>query len=266
MNLLAAAQYPRIAECDSHLDAKSGFSSLWRHHSDIINSRLFARWLPVDRVGLLLKTDLFDEAVSEGLHAIMASHAKRVVGIDISSSVIEAARFRYPLLEVVETDARRLPFADGAFDVIVSNSTLDHFQSKDEIALSLREFHRILRPGGVLLLTLDNLANPLVALRNALPFPWLHRFGIVPYYVGATCYPDGLRTALHDAGLKLLELDAVMHCPRVFAVAAARWMQKHAAPKSQKHFLSILRAFEFLSCLPTRFFTGYFIAAKAMRP
>ena len=214
----------------------------------------------------MYKRQLFDEAVAEGLHATIASHAERVIGMDISFSVIEAAKMRYPLLQAVEADARHLPFADAAFDVTISNSTLDHFRSKDEIALSLCEFHRVLRPGGILLLTLDNLANPLVALRNFLPFSWLHRLGVVPYYVGATCDPDGLRDTLEGVGLKLLEVDAVMHCPRVLAVAAARWMQKHAAPESQGRFLRFLRAFECLSRLPTRFFTGHFIAAKAMRP
>lgn len=263
---MTATEHPRITESDSYLNAEAGASSLWRQHSDIINSRLFEHWLPVDRVGLLLKTDLFDEAVYEGLHGIISSHAEHVIGMDYSFSVIGSTRFRYPQLQIVDADVRHLPFADATFDVVVSNSTLDHFQSKKEIVLSLREFHRVLRPKGLLLLTLDNLSNPLVALRNALPFSWLHRYGIVPYYVGASYDHNGLLTSLKDAGLKLLEMDAVMHCPRVLAVAAARWMQQHATPKSQRHFLSFLRAFEVLSCLPTRFFTGHFVAAKAMRP
>jgi ubiquinone/menaquinone biosynthesis C-methylase UbiE len=216
-------------------------------------------------LGKVLKTDLFDEALAEGLHAVAASHAERFIGIDISFPIIEAARMRYPTLQAIEADVRHLPFADAAFDVIISNSTLDHFPSKDDIALSLREFHRVLHSDGLLLLTIDNLANPLVALRNALPFSWLYRLGIVPYYIGAACRPDGLRAILEDAGLKVLELDAVMHCPRVLAVAAARWIEKHATLNTQRRFLGFMRAFERLAYLPTRFITGHFIAAKVVK-
>jgi SAM-dependent methyltransferase len=253
------------AERYSYLNVKSGFSHLWRHHSDSVNRDLLARWLPADCLGTLLKTDLFDEALAEGLHAVAASHAERFIGIDISFPVIEAARIRYPTLQAIGADVRHLPFADAAFDVIISNSTLDHLPSKDEIALGLREFHRVLRTDGLLLLTIDNLANPLVALRNALPFSWLYRLGVVPYYIGTACRPAGLRAILEDAGLKVLELDAVMHCPRVLAVAAAQWIEKHATLNTQRRFLAFMRAFECLACLPTRFITGYFIAAKMVK-
>ena len=90
----------------------------------------------------------------------------------------------------------------SSFDVVVSNSTLDHFETRDEILTSLRGFHRILRPGGRLLLTMDNLANPAVALRNALPYALLRRSKLVAYPIGATAGPGRLRRMLKDAGLR----------------------------------------------------------------
>jgi hypothetical protein len=57
---------------------------LWRAHSDAVNARLVARWLPESQVGRLLKTDALDEAVSDGLYPQLATRARRVVGIDIS--------------------------------------------------------------------------------------------------------------------------------------------------------------------------------------
>ena len=45
-----------------------------------------------------------------------------------------------------------LPFAEEAFDVIVSTSTLDHFAHRRDIVSSLHELHRVLRPGGEVLL------------------------------------------------------------------------------------------------------------------
>jgi len=250
---------------DPFLNANAKFPPLWRHHSDRINTELLRRWLPANRIDLLLKTDLFDEAIVEGLHSILTLHAKRLIGIDLSLPVMSEARLRYPHLQAVETDVRWLPFPDGKFDVIVSNSTLDHFESFDEIVVSLHEFYRILRPGGQLILTLDNLANPLIFLRNNLPFRLLHHLGIVPYFVGVTLGPHRLRHLLQGIGFDIIEVDAIMHCPRMFAVAIARWLERHASLKTQNAFLRFLMVFENCSRLPTRFLTGHFIAVKAIK-
>jgi SAM-dependent methyltransferase len=169
------------------------------------------------------------------------------------------------VLQVVGADVRCLPFASGSFDVIVSPSTLDHFAVSHEIVASLRELWRVLRTGGQLLLTLDNLANPAVALRNTLPFRLLHRLGIVPYYVGATYTPRRLRHILQGVGFEVLEVDAVMHCPRILVVMMAQMLEGRLGPETQRRFARYLMAFERLSCWPTRFLTGYFIAVRAMK-
>jgi ubiquinone/menaquinone biosynthesis C-methylase UbiE len=165
---------------------------------------------------------------------------------------------------VTWADVRHLPFANNMFDVIVSNSTLDHFKSLDEIVASLHELYRVLQVGGQLLLTLDNLANPIIALRNALPFALLNHLGIVPYYVGATCGPYLMQRTLQQVGFEVLEVSTVMHCPRVFAIAMARLLE-HAKPETQRCFLSFLMAFEYLSSWPTRFLTGHFVAVRAIK-
>jgi len=240
--------------------------ALWREHSDAVNSALLARWLPNDPVERLLKTDLFDEACSEGLYPLLASRARTVVGMDLSVLTAQTARLRYPALRTAEVDARCLPFADGTFDVIVSNSTLDHFESLDEVIVSLQELYRVLRADGQLLLTLDNLGNPVIALRNALPSWLLARLpSVVPYYVGATCGPRRLRCILEQIGFEVLEVEAVMHHPSVLAVATAGMLQRHAAPEAQKRFLARLMALERLSRLPTRFLTGHYVAVRAAK-
>ncbi len=239
--------------------------TLWRLHSDAVNSVLLARWLPVGRVKHLLKTDLFDEAYGDGLYRLLASKAQNIFGIDISAVTLHAARSRHTSLRAIGADTRCLPFADGTFDLIVSNSTLDHFESSYGIMASLCEMRRVLRDDGQLVLTLDNLANPVIALRNALPFRLLNRMRIVPYYVGASFGPLRLRRIVQQAGLKVLDVSAVMHCPRVFAVAIARMLEKHAGQETHKRFLRLLMTFERLSRWPTRFLTGHFIAVKAIK-
>jgi SAM-dependent methyltransferase len=239
---------------------------LWREYSDRLNATLFERWLPQDKVERLLKTDLFDEATGDkGLFPLLAAKARAVIGVDISLRTLHRAHARHGALRAVGADVCNLPFADHAFEVVVSNSTLDHMESLADLAKGLAELHRVLKRGGQLLLTLDNLSNPAVALRNALPQRLLTALHLVPYYVGATCGPRRLVGMLREAGFAAEQTEAVMHCPRVLAVLAAHGLDRLGGPASKARFLDHLLAWERLSHLPTRFFTGYLIAVKAVR-
>jgi ubiquinone/menaquinone biosynthesis C-methylase UbiE len=196
---------------------------------------------------------------------LLTSRARNVIGIDVSVLTLRAANTRHCSLQAIGADVRHLPFATGYFDVIISNSTLDHFETQDDIIKSIEELHRVLKRGGHLLITLDNLANPIIGLRNILPFPLLSRLGLVPYYVGASLGPYRLRRILRDVGFEIIQVQAVMHCPRIFAVIIARFLAKYTGDKTHKKFLRILLAFERLGIFPTRFLTGNFIAVKAMK-
>jgi SAM-dependent methyltransferase len=239
--------------------------SLWRVHSDAVNLDLLGRWLPGERVKFLLKTDAFDEAFGHGLYPLLKTKSEHVVIIDVAVSTFRLARARHGSLCVIGADARCLPFANGAFDTIVSFSTLDHFHSREEIVASLREFRRVLRSPGQLFLTLDNQANPIIRLRNALPFGLLRRLQLVPYYVGVTYGPRGLRSILQEVGFDVREVGAVLHCPRVLAVAIAHLLERHAGQATQRRFLRLLLTFERLAYWPTQFLTGHFVAVRALK-
>ena len=239
--------------------------ALWRIHSDAVNSSLLRCWLPVGRVEHLLKTDLFDEAFSGGMYPQLSLRAQNVIGIDISALTLQAARSRQGDRLMVRADVRHSPFASSSFDAIISTSTLDHFKSPHEIVASLRELRRVLRVGGQLLLTMDNLMNPVIALRNALPFRLLNRLGLVPYYIGATYGPRRLRRVLQQVGFEVVEVHAVMHCPRLLAVNLAQVLEGRTGPAVQRGLLRCLMAFEGLSRWPTRFLTGHFIAVRALK-
>jgi SAM-dependent methyltransferase len=209
--------------------APAGSQPLWRTHSDAVNIALCRRWWPASPVSRLLKTDLFDEVHGGGLTPFLRERAGTVQGIDCSPEVVRRAARRATGLRTAVADVRRLPFADGAFDLVVSNSTLDHFERREDIAVSLHEIRRVLAPGGHLILTLDNLANPVVALRNALPFRLTHAMRLVPYFVGATCGPWQGARLVADAGLRILDATAVMHCPASWPLAAQTWSSASAA-------------------------------------
>ena len=239
---------------------------LWRTHSDAVNTALLADWLPLAPDAVVLKTDLFDEACTEGLYPLLSQRAGRVVGADISHLTAQIAGRRFPYLLAAGADVRRLPFPDEMFETIVSTSTLDHFDSRHHIVDGLIELRRVLVPGGALLLTLDNLANPIIALRNVLPYKLLNKVGVLPYTVGATFGPLALERVLQGAGFQVRRSTAILHCPRVLAVALAGVLEKRTNPKTQKRFLRILMAFERMSAWPTKYLTGHFIAVYAVKP
>ena len=247
---------------------------LWRRHSDAVNRTLLERWLRSR--GPILKTDLWDEAVGDGLYPALSRISSEVVGIDSSEEVASRARTRYPDLEATVADVRALPFPDGRFDAVVSNSTLDHFESVDEIAAALAELRRVLRPGGELLLTLDNPLNPIVGLTKILPRAALHRqwlrlagpsrrVGLLPYFVGATVGPRSLDRIIREQGFDPQERATVVHAPRVVAVLVGSLLQRRGSQRAQRQFLAGLAAFERLESWPTRYVTGHFIAVRARR-
>lgn len=74
---------------------------------------------------------------------------RSLVGCDLTAHAIELTRARLALhglgSRLLVTDARRLPFRDGSFDLVYSWGVIHH--SPDTPA-AVREIRRVLRPGG----------------------------------------------------------------------------------------------------------------------
>ncbi len=77
-------------------------------------------------------------------------------GIDINPASIEAAKKHFPDVNFVCHDAQKLPFPDDFFEVVHSFSVLQYVDHQKVIA----EMHRVLKPGGHLIL-IENLGNNL---------------------------------------------------------------------------------------------------------
>jgi SAM-dependent methyltransferase len=242
--------------------AASRKTPLWRVQSDIVNRALLTRWLPTG-LESILKTDLFDECVSAGLYPVLALRADRVTGIDVSPTVVAAANRRHRDLTAAVADVRSLPFERESFDAVVSNSTLDHLEGIEEVATALGEIHRVIRPGGRLVLTVDNPYHPLVAARNALPAALAGAIRPTPYPSAWTCGPHTLEGLLRRTGFHVLETTAILHFPRVIAAVAGSLDPGLA---QRRRVRAALRRAERLERWPTRLVTGHFIATLAVRP
>jgi SAM-dependent methyltransferase len=74
-----------------------------------------------------------------------------MLGIDLSPALIRCAQERNPGVEFRVGDMRALELSDGALSGIVAFYSLIHVEP-EEHPRTLREFRRVLRPGGMLLL------------------------------------------------------------------------------------------------------------------
>jgi ubiquinone/menaquinone biosynthesis C-methylase UbiE len=72
-------------------------------------------------------------------------HPDEIYGVDMSDGMLNAARARSTRVQWLRGPAEQLPFADGALDAVVTTSAFHFFEQ----AAALREFHRVLSPGGL---------------------------------------------------------------------------------------------------------------------
>ena len=98
--------------------------------------------------------DLLDCPCGYGRHAIpLAEAGYRVTGLDRSESQLAEAERRRGDAEwphLVRGDYRELPFPDATFDAVFNLfSSLGYLEQDEDVGV-LREFRRVLRPGGVL--------------------------------------------------------------------------------------------------------------------
>jgi SAM-dependent methyltransferase len=105
------------------------------------------------------KARLSAKITREQLRTFLLRHASDTLALEVGAKdkpyrdlfpkTISGDIVRYPSLDA-QFDAHRLPFADCSFGLIVCTEVLEHCVEPHRV---LNEFHRVLRPGGKLILT-----------------------------------------------------------------------------------------------------------------
>jgi SAM-dependent methyltransferase len=88
-----------------------------------------------------------------GTAAIASVGATSVIGVDIAAEACEHAHAKYGV-ETRVGSAETMPLSDGEVDVVVSFETIEHLH---DVKAFIRESHRVLSPGGRLIISTPNL-------------------------------------------------------------------------------------------------------------
>lgn len=168
------------------------------------------------RAGLRPGMSVLDVAIGTGLVARQAlaitQDRRAVVGLDVSAGMLDEVR-RLLDIPLVQGQMEQLPIADERFDFVSMGYALRHVV---DLNATFREFQRVLKPGGVLLIL--EIAQPTTPLkRTALKFylgrviPLLGRLStgqremqtLMRYYwdtIENCVPPDTIVQAIRDAG------------------------------------------------------------------
>jgi len=83
----------------------------------------------------------------------------RMVGLDISKEQLSLAVKNVSKAEFILADMTRLPFAEGQFDAVAAFYCITHVPREEHIGL-LNEIRRVLKPGGLLVVTMGRRDTP----------------------------------------------------------------------------------------------------------
>ncbi|MBD0859848.1 class I SAM-dependent methyltransferase [Gordonia sp. zg691] len=99
--------------------------------------------------------DVLEAGSGEGYGAAMlaAAGASSAMCIDYDATAVEHTRRRYPGLVVHQGNLIDLPLADAAVDIVVNFQVIEHLWDQPQF---IAECHRVLRPGGALLISTPN--------------------------------------------------------------------------------------------------------------
>lgn len=144
-----------------------------------------------------------------GWVSYLASKGHDVYGVDFEPTTVEQVNAEDPSLNISVGDVASLDFPDEYFDAYVSLGVVEHFEEGPQVALS--EAFRVLKPGGVALITVPMLnlfrrlfSHPLRDLYFAIQ---TRRGKVTPHFWEYRYSAREMEGFLRDSGFAILKTD-----------------------------------------------------------
>ncbi|MBI4299514.1 MAG: class I SAM-dependent methyltransferase [Chloroflexi bacterium] len=173
-----------------------------------IVERQLRRYIPPGALLLVL-----DAGCGTGGNLALLSSYGEAIGLDMEPEALSRAQMRRPG-RLVRGTVCALPFPDSSFHLLTSFDVIYHQAVPDDEA-ALREFHRVLLPGGYLILRVPAL-------------PWLTARHDALVHTRRRYTKRELRRKLADAGFRVLKLTFANTL--LFPVTAAVRLAQRALP------------------------------------
>jgi SAM-dependent methyltransferase len=208
-------------------------------------------WLEfADRLGVTAGAEVLEVGSGSGGPAVYLARSRgcRVTGVDINEHGVRNAaglaeahgladRVRFRTVDA----SRPLPFPDASFDAIISNDAMCHIAQRLTV---LRDWHRVLRPGGRALFTDAMVLTGIVSQEELATRTSIGFYLVVP--------PGENERLLGEAGFEGLETQDVtgnaLDVSRRWHDARARQVEALMAREGRENFDGLQR---FLACVHT---------------
>ncbi|MFC3893774.1 class I SAM-dependent methyltransferase [Lentzea rhizosphaerae] len=145
---------------------------------------------------------VLEAGCGEGYGAqLIRTVARRVVALDYDELTSQHVARAYPQLNVLRGNLATLPLRDGSVDVVANLQVIEHLWDQEGF---LAECHRVLRPGGTLIVTTP----------NRLTFSPGQDTPLNPFHTRELA-PSELDEMLREAGFRVDELTGLRHGKRL---------------------------------------------------
>jgi SAM-dependent methyltransferase len=151
--------------------------------------------------------DVLEAGSGEGYGAdLIADVARTVIGLDYDESAVAHVQARYPRVDMRHGNLAELPLPSASVDVVVNFQVIEHLWDQGQF---VAECARVLRPGGVLLMSTPNR----ITFSPGLDTP------VNPFHT-RELNADELTELLESAGFVLESMLGVFHGPGLVEIEA----------------------------------------------
>jgi len=203
------------------------------------NISVIKKWCTNLKSKRILKTDLFEEMlITDSFFDWLQTKSKNVFGMDISNEIVNKSKKNFPKGNFFVEDIKKTSFKDDSFDLVISNSTLDHM-SRGDLLHSLNEINRILKPKGQLILTIDNKEN-----KRYYFFYQINKYFCISPFRQERCYSKKETIdVLKKTGFEIEETTGIIHIPTPFNKFAIT-LKKIFGSKANKYIQKRIKKFD----------------------